>query len=404
MKFDTPKRPQLDTSVTEDTLLPQEKLLNQDDVESTSQGKVRKALYRTAIVGMNITLATTISGVINGIIQDRPYPLRPDNIQAALESTYYGTGQLLGLVECTPPPNAEDISAIIANTHTIVTKTDAMDPSSIPSERTREEVADELGLSLIPAEKVNDAIQKFQEVHKQIEHISNDELLRQFNDIVSEYLMKNFNLSFEFIPPSHPNAHSEDDLRTLYIHYTELLDDFVRNMSALPKEAYDNRVLWQIIVDANGLIGTDGTTSTAQYHSGHGTILFDPLAIGDSGALIHELWHSYEYAACADTDYLNTIMESINPPYYQYLEDKWLDDSTTSYQSESAFSSQYSQYNAQEDFAESGKNWVFNLNVDTVNPQNLTIVEKKTMIAADWANNIAPGLAEYIATISRRSF
>lgn len=373
-------------------------LLKREEAEPVPEiGKIRFGLYTAAATGVFVTIGYTVTGALIGTIQERPQPLYPATIQQTMAHIYHEMGDPLGVTECAPRPTGADISSIITTTGETAILLDAGNEqgSISSSEKTRKEIADKFGLSLVPNEITQNTIHQLITV-RSMENLSNAEVLEQSHAIVGEYLMENFNLGFEFIEPSDPESLGNEGI------YAYWLTDFIQNISALPKEAYDARSLWKIVIDGNGLKTTPTMRTKAEYNSALGTITFGPHYIGDSNTLIHELWHTYERIACADRDHLVEVFSSINPSSYEYNDESWI----TSYsRTDSSVSpSAYGTMSIGEDFAESGVNWAFNIDASDLNPDKLTVAEQKAMVAADWANNVAPGLAEYIATVSREQF
>lgn len=375
-----------------------EELLARENAEPIPQRKIRQKLGTAAVIGIEVSIGIVGAGLSSAVISERPYPLHPEQIKHSLESLYFGVGQLTEILECAQPPSVNDISAIVANTHEIVTiqNNDERASGGLLTEQ-RFEIADRLGLSLVPNETLDDALQKLHDIGMRSEVLSSSEILQQSNDIVNEYLMDNFNLGFEFVPPSDPDSSFDESL------YNERLGEFVRNISILPKEAYDNRALWKIIINTNDeALIVAGQPTAAFYSPPNGTITFGAEYINLNDTLVHELWHGYEHVACARPEHIAEVFSTINPPDYQYLDSKW--DTGGIVPDRTLSPSVYSQKNPAEDFAESGTNWVFNIDVNDLDLEDLTVAEQKALVAADWANNVAPGLAEYIATVSKKYF
>lgn len=395
-RFGQPEPAEPQTPVRRPRQTPAEALPAREETKPLVSRKTRENLAITAIVSVEIAAGAAALGIFVGVAEERPQPFHPDRILEALDSLNHRMGHRIGYLDCAVLPDQNEVTTLIDNTREVYTLTTGDRQSGLDAVKDQERfaIADKLGFDLVPNDVLDETMLRLIKIGHNID-MSDAEKLEQTNAIASEYLMDNFDLGFEFVPNHDPDTNFNEAL------YSQKISILLYNMSVLPKQAYDERVLWKIKVNANTLPTTvRDTVVGALYHANDGTIEFASNEMDNSSFLVHELWHTYEALACPDGgDNVNKVFGEINPPDFHYVDNQWLDNSDT-YPASSV--SAYASKNAQEDFAESGQNWALNTNANFLQPDNLSIPDKKSLVAAAWADRAVPNLAEYISTVSRR--
>lgn len=374
-------------------------LMAREKITPTKKNSLGNRAF-SAILATEVAIGIAVIGGRVGEDDERPNYAHPETVLDSLDNIYHTIGQRVGFLECATAPTLEETEELLSRSRAIANRSAGERQLGLdPLEGTeRYELAREMNLTLVPQDELRDAVKRIEaiQINKQL---SPDEILQQTNDLVGHYLMEQFDLGFEYVPSSDPNIHYNE------LDYAEGARRLLIHMSVLPKESYDSRVLWNIKIDVDSLKDKEGNvTADAIYEISNGSITFGPESLGNSGTLIHELWHSYEKYGCNDDGTnIHEVLEPINPDHQPYVGDDWskLEEQDMD---RSVHFSKYMRKNAKEDFAMSAEHWVFEFDINQGDPSKMSIVDRKAVVAGDWANRVAPNLAEYIAQVSHRYF
>ncbi len=353
-------------------------------------------------VGLGGYVGIAIANKQNGIEN----PSHPEKVYSSFIRFGREALQHAHIIKCPEAPGPSDIDNILKVSRELY------DLRAEP-DFDRFEIAKSLELDLVQQEDLDILQKEIDQHHHDIDRL---------NVISNDFTVSQFGIAFQFIPNINDSNHKA--LKTS--DYSKKLKIFLNNLAVIPKELFTIDVLDTIVIDANNLknhdneeeeealesekilgvkVDREAFTPGGKFYWYGNKITLSVPNMTNPNTLIHELIHAVDARLCTENRFgdhttfnSERAMKNLNPEGYGYIGSMW--DDSDKYNNE-LFVRRYSQRNGKEDMADSGTSWVMQIDIDKFKEGQVAIVDVKQLVAANWLNNIAPNLAEYMSQISR---